>query len=452
MVETGILNRYLSNLPQEITTCIDVRSYFITDNEAKLLHEINCRHCEYLYHKDGYSKEDVIVRASEAKAFHKFLETCYYKLCVKPIEPSEYCGFVRINGESVVPYTVKEKRKYVPLFYFEGETDTLKLKAEKIDGWELAYLKFCCKVQGIRNELFASDTCAVVSLDDVKQYFPKDTQFEDWWPAKTAEPMRVVPNSNTRSNMNWLNKPAQQPPSRPSPSVPQQNGNSRLPAQTTNSRQHHQPTQQAAHNQYQYNHLSNTTNGYPKTSQTAQPQHRSNKHTSATPSLPTSQALMYNILNNPAAASLLSSRNPNNLMAQNSLMSLYQAQAGYNQSNYQSQQLQSLASQLAGTTNSTAALNALLQQQQQQYNAAASALTSNRRLPSQHIPTSSASRHAPPAASPRQQQHQSLASYGMSSYNLEALMAASRPPQTYAQAQTTQTHSRATRANKRQRM
>ena len=27
--------------------------------------------------------------------------------------------------------------------------------------WDLAYLKFCCKVQGIRNELFANDICKV---------------------------------------------------------------------------------------------------------------------------------------------------------------------------------------------------------------------------------------------------------------------------------------------------
>ena len=45
-----------------------------------------------------------------------------------------------------MPYTVKEGTKYVPLFYFEGETDHLKLKSETVNGWDLAYLKFCCKV------------------------------------------------------------------------------------------------------------------------------------------------------------------------------------------------------------------------------------------------------------------------------------------------------------------
>ncbi len=69
------------------------------------------------------------------------------------------CGFFRINGESVVPYTLRDGVKFVPLFYFEGETEHLKLKSDQVNGWDLAYLKFCCKVQGIRNELFSSETC-----------------------------------------------------------------------------------------------------------------------------------------------------------------------------------------------------------------------------------------------------------------------------------------------------
>ncbi|XP_042203821.1 uncharacterized protein LOC121853626 isoform X2 [Homarus americanus] len=206
MVETKLLNKYLSYLPHEITTCIHVRSYFITEAEAKLLNEINMKHCEFQFGRDLFTTKDLVVRLQDAQCFYKFLDTCFKKLVQKSHEQSEYCGFVRINGESVVPYTVKDKEKYVPLFYFEGETDTLKLKAEKVDNWELAYLKFCCKVQGIRNELFASDTCAVVSLEDVQQYFPKDTQFEDWWPQKTAEPMKVASHGTKPGGM-WTQRP-----------------------------------------------------------------------------------------------------------------------------------------------------------------------------------------------------------------------------------------------------
>ena len=91
---------------------------------------------------------------------YRFLDLCYKKLVLKKSNASDKCGFFRINRESVVPYTVKDNIKYVPLFYFEGETDHLNLKSDSVDSWDLAYLKFCCKVQGIRNELFASDTCS----------------------------------------------------------------------------------------------------------------------------------------------------------------------------------------------------------------------------------------------------------------------------------------------------
>jgi len=73
---------------------------------------------------------------------------------------------------------VRDGVKFVPLFYFEGETEHLKLKSDQVEGWDLAYLKFCCKVQGIRNELFAAEVCRVVALDEIKGHFPSGTTFE----------------------------------------------------------------------------------------------------------------------------------------------------------------------------------------------------------------------------------------------------------------------------------
>jgi len=104
---------------------------------------------------------------------------------------------------------VKENTKYVPLFYFEGETEHLKLKSEVVDGWDLAYLKFCCKVQGIRNELFANDVCKVVALDEIKGHFPSGTTFEDYWPAKGS--IEPVQSRHGVSAGNWTQKPAGQP-------------------------------------------------------------------------------------------------------------------------------------------------------------------------------------------------------------------------------------------------
>lgn len=209
MVERRLLNRYLQVLPPEVNSCTCIRSYYITDSESKLLNEINLKHTDCAFGKEAFTSKDLVVRLNDAREFHKFLDLCHKKLVLKKSNASDRCGFFRINGESVVPYTVKEGTKYVPLFYFEGETDHLKLKSESVEGWDLAYLKFCCKVQGIRNELFANETCKVVALDEIKGHFPAGTTFEDYWPAKGS--IEPVSSRHGVSAGNWTQKPAGQP-------------------------------------------------------------------------------------------------------------------------------------------------------------------------------------------------------------------------------------------------
>lgn len=209
IVEQKLLNKYLNVLHQDLYNCTSVRSYYITDVEARLLDEINFRHCDQYFGKEKFSMKDLIVRLSDAQKFQQFLEVCYKKL-TNFSTPNDKCGFIRINSESVVPYTVRDGQKMVPLFYFEGETDNLKLKADSLSGWDLSYLKFCCKVQGIRNELFASETVAVISLDDIKSYFPQGTIFEDYWPNKVVDTQLLVAQKSHNSTINWTHPPPKQ--------------------------------------------------------------------------------------------------------------------------------------------------------------------------------------------------------------------------------------------------
>jgi len=213
MVERKLLNRYLQVLPQEVNSCTSIRSYYLTDSESKLLNEINLKHTECTFGKEAFTSKDLVVRLKDAKEFFKFLDLCHKKLVLKKSNASDRCGFFRINGESVVPYTVKNGTKYVPLFYFEGETDHLKLKSEEVEGWDLAYLKFCCKVQGIRSELFNNEICKVVALDEIKGHFPQGTTFEDYWPAKGS--IEPVSSRSGVTGGNWTQKPPGQPSSKP---------------------------------------------------------------------------------------------------------------------------------------------------------------------------------------------------------------------------------------------
>lgn len=219
MVEVKLLNKYLNFLHQDIYNCTCIRSYYITDAEGRLLNEINVRHCDYQFGREQFSTRDLIVRLSDAEEFYNFLDACYNKLLSGNQNVADRCGFIRINQESVVPYTVYNNQKYVPLFYFEGETDNLKLKAEKLEGWDLSYLKFCCKVQGIRNELFAHDSCSVISLNDIKNYFPPGTLFEDYWPKKTLDSQLLINGKAQTQMIQWTKTPVAPPmTTHPSPS------------------------------------------------------------------------------------------------------------------------------------------------------------------------------------------------------------------------------------------
>ncbi|GBP82146.1 hypothetical protein EVAR_65342_1 [Eumeta japonica] len=214
MVEVKLLNKYLNYLHPDIYSCTCIRSYYITEVEARLLNEINNRHCDGQFGREPFTQKDLVVRFSDAHEFYNFLDVCYNKLLRGTTNTKDKCGFIRINKESVVPYTVRENQKFVPLFYFEGETDNLKLKADQLKGWDLSYLKFCCKVQGIRNELFASETCSVISLSDIKSYFPPGTEFEEYWPNKVVDSQLLITakGSIASSGGQWTRAPPAPPP------------------------------------------------------------------------------------------------------------------------------------------------------------------------------------------------------------------------------------------------
>ena len=65
-------------------------------------------------------------------------------------------------------------------------------------------------MQGIRNELFASDSVAVISLDDIKSYFPQGTIFEDYWPNKVVDTQLLMPQKSHNSTVNWTHPPPKQ--------------------------------------------------------------------------------------------------------------------------------------------------------------------------------------------------------------------------------------------------
>ncbi|XP_072379006.1 uncharacterized protein [Diabrotica undecimpunctata] len=224
MLEMNVLNKLLNFLHQDLYNCVNIRSYYITEAEARLLNEINLKHCDYQFGREQFTSRDLIVRLVDGSELYQFLGHCYAKLSnncyTEKVKNLGRCGFIRINKESVVPYTLHNELKYIPLFYFEGETDNLRQIADTLEGWDLAYLKFCCIVQGIRNELFAHETCSVISLNDIKNYFPQETIFEDYWPKKNLESKFLISKTSNlpHNTIQWTLQPTVPPNIQPLPS------------------------------------------------------------------------------------------------------------------------------------------------------------------------------------------------------------------------------------------
>jgi hypothetical protein len=96
------------------------------------------------------------------------------------------CGFfqVHLNGSiRRIPYTVKDGVKYLPLFYFNGSTGRISSNPTTMTKcWELNYLKFCCNVDGVREEYYLKEALEVVSFEKVKECLAPNVIFEEYWP------------------------------------------------------------------------------------------------------------------------------------------------------------------------------------------------------------------------------------------------------------------------------
>ncbi|SPP79575.1 uncharacterized protein LOC117582231 [Drosophila guanche] len=203
------LGTYLNYFQPEIyASCVYMPSYYITDAEARLFNEVNAKHCDGQFGCDKFKKKDLVVRLGDAFSLQQFLNACYRKLKTGSSKSSDKFGFIRINKESVIPYTVHNKERVLPLFYFRIETENLETKTVLLNGWDLAYLKFCCKVQGVANEYYSGQNVAVMSLTDIKSGFPNGTEFEDYWPSEYVDNSLLIGNrANVKVNFVKWNTP-----------------------------------------------------------------------------------------------------------------------------------------------------------------------------------------------------------------------------------------------------
>ena len=67
ILERKVLNGYLQLLPPDITSCIRIRSFYMTDTEARLLNDINTIHCDGIFGKERLTSNDLVVTLSDVE-------------------------------------------------------------------------------------------------------------------------------------------------------------------------------------------------------------------------------------------------------------------------------------------------------------------------------------------------------------------------------------------------
>ncbi|GAB6031230.1 hypothetical protein CHUAL_009043 [Chamberlinius hualienensis] len=210
IIEKSLLKKFLQALPPDVYSCTYIKSYFITEVEAKLLNEINIKHCDRYYGNDNFSIKDLVVLLNDVEQLYEFLSTCYYKLTRPSANGSQLnngrCGIIKIE-RSAIPYVLRNDVRYVPLSLFEQSSaiKALDLKAEKLELWEMSYVKFCCKVAGISDDFIRQDSCLVVSLDDLQHTVGTKLHFEEWWPSSSTASVST-PNVTQRNHIHQPNK------------------------------------------------------------------------------------------------------------------------------------------------------------------------------------------------------------------------------------------------------
>jgi hypothetical protein len=190
--EELVVRRLLEDLPGAAPRHAALHAELMTEAEARLYREINNKHLDGRLGEDKFDKAafvqgDKMVKLEDLRQFIDFLKFCRSRFISK--EPSfgaDRCGFLRIRSEGVesdVPYVVVGGVKHLPLFYFEGETGPAEGAAVRVRGWDLAYLRLLCGVQGVREELVHRPASArAVPLPALLAGFPASAAVEDFWP------------------------------------------------------------------------------------------------------------------------------------------------------------------------------------------------------------------------------------------------------------------------------
>ncbi|CAH0563733.1 unnamed protein product [Brassicogethes aeneus] len=183
IAEMKLLQQFKDFCNSEVYGCFTIKQHKMTAAEIRLFNEINMFHSNAFYGNYPFTEIDNLLKLEDVENLYdlySFIKSAYNdQVSVSDTSP---CGFVKMDDQPPVPYVVVKGLKYLPMFYFEGAQEYLEGNAIEITDWHLSYLKFCCKIQGIRQEFYSSEKCQVVEFEELKKFLPPETDFKFAWP------------------------------------------------------------------------------------------------------------------------------------------------------------------------------------------------------------------------------------------------------------------------------
>ncbi|KAH8264068.1 hypothetical protein KR038_002103 [Drosophila bunnanda] len=172
-------------LHPDIAKCsANVRKYSIFETERRLLREISIKHCDGQFGYE-FTKNEIVMTLKDAMDCYQFRAECYRMLTSNIGDsPQKKCGFIQLTGGSLIPYIVINGCPWLPLSYLLDVPEELRNKSQVVRGWDLAYLKFCCLVQGVSSDyLTGIDSIGVSSRDEIFFLLNESGDIEYYWPS-----------------------------------------------------------------------------------------------------------------------------------------------------------------------------------------------------------------------------------------------------------------------------
>ena len=169
IVEMKLLSRYPNSYPDDLGKHAPLTSFFVTQNEAKLLNEINAKHCEFEYGKKDFATKELIVQVSDFLKFYELVKKTFPDAAsVRAAQIAT--GWLQIKN-TVTPYIRRsaDGARYVPLSviqYAAGLLTNVKVAGVKPTTTECFMLNETCKKAGVEF-VFSESSTRLINLNQM---------------------------------------------------------------------------------------------------------------------------------------------------------------------------------------------------------------------------------------------------------------------------------------------